>query len=179
VTSKDSNLPIDLTSGQELEIVMTTDGCLGQLNEINFLEHVQVILDMEYTKRGDLSIDLQSASDTTTMLLSERPNDKSTTGFQNWTFMSVHNWGEQPHGQWKLSIRDKAGTSNAGRIKHVTLILHGTRDIPDHVERSHGARVYNHNYNDVVAERTLKSIQNTNEVYRLKKNLAKLRRVLG
>ncbi|KAL4234105.1 Neuroendocrine convertase 1 [Mactra antiquata] len=179
VTSNDSNLPIQLTSGQELEIVMITDGCHGQSNEVNYLEHVQVTLDMEYSKRGDVSIDLISPSDTSTMILSERPNDVSHYGFRNWTFMSVHNWGENPSGQWKLLIRDKAGTSNTGTITNITLVLHGTQTIPDHVERSHGARVYNPDYNEVVAERTLKSVKSIENISRLKKNLSILRRVLG
>lgn len=48
-------------SGQELEIDLQTTGCKGQSNEINFIEHVQIELDMEYTKRGDLAINLTSA----------------------------------------------------------------------------------------------------------------------
>jgi len=49
-------------SGQELEIDLVTKGCRGQDNEINYLEHVEVMLDMEYSKRGDLSIYLTSPS---------------------------------------------------------------------------------------------------------------------
>lgn len=48
-------------SGQELEIELRTTGCRGQSNEVNFLEHVQIELDMEYSKRGDLAINLTSA----------------------------------------------------------------------------------------------------------------------
>ena len=43
---------------------------------------------------------------TETELLSIRPGDHSEKGFDNWPFMSVHTWGEQPAGQWKLTIRD-------------------------------------------------------------------------
>ena len=35
--------------------------------------------------------------------------DLSGEGFKNWTFMSVHNWGEDPRGTWKMNIRDKVG----------------------------------------------------------------------
>lgn len=44
-----------------MEIDLQTTGCKGQSNEINFIEHVQIELDMEYTKRGDLAINLTSA----------------------------------------------------------------------------------------------------------------------
>jgi subtilisin-like proprotein convertase family protein len=40
------------------------------------------------------------------MLLSERENDLSSDGFNNWPFMSVHTWGENPSGIWKLRIND-------------------------------------------------------------------------
>ena len=41
---------------------MSTDGCEGQENEINYLEHVQLVLSMSYTKRGAISIDLYNPS---------------------------------------------------------------------------------------------------------------------
>ena len=50
-----------LRSGQEIEIDLRTTGCQGQSNEINFIEHIQVELDMEYTKRGDIAVNLTSA----------------------------------------------------------------------------------------------------------------------
>lgn len=41
------------------------------------------------------------------MILSERANDWSNEGFNNWAFMSVHNWGENPSGVWKIRINDR------------------------------------------------------------------------
>ena len=41
-------------------ISMETSGCEGQDNEVNYLEHVQVYLDMQYTHRGDIEIYLTS-----------------------------------------------------------------------------------------------------------------------
>ena len=43
---------------------------------------------------------------TETTLLTEREQDKSTDGFKNWPFMSVHNWGENPKGLWTIKIMD-------------------------------------------------------------------------
>ena len=50
-----------LHSKQELTIDLLSHGCDGQSNEINYLEHVEIQLNMDYTKRGDLSIDITSA----------------------------------------------------------------------------------------------------------------------
>jgi proprotein convertase subtilisin/kexin type 1 len=41
------------------------------------------------------------------MLLSERPSDGSKDGFINWSFMSVHSWGENPKGKWSIKILDR------------------------------------------------------------------------
>jgi subtilisin-like proprotein convertase family protein len=43
------------------------------------------------------------------MLLSERTGDHSKDGFKNWAFMSVHQWGENPVGTWKIRIMDRVG----------------------------------------------------------------------
>ncbi|WAR00449.1 NEC1-like protein, partial [Mya arenaria] len=118
VTSINSNLPVEVSSGQELEVVIHSSGC-----------------------------------HTRTLLLSVRPNDRSTVGFQNWTFMSTHNWGEDPHGEWKLIVRDKAGANNTGQINSLQLVLHGTQQLPYHVLQAGGRRIYNHNYNDVIETR--------------------------
>lgn len=39
-------------------------------------------------------------------VLNPRKADKATGGFRNWTFMSVHMWGESPYGKWILVIVD-------------------------------------------------------------------------
>ncbi|XP_052279881.1 neuroendocrine convertase 1-like isoform X2 [Dreissena polymorpha] len=170
-----SNLPKNIASGQEIDITINTSGCQGQHNEVNYLEHVELTLDMTFTKRGDLSIDLVSPDGTQTTLLTERPNDESENGFQNWTFMSVQTWGERPMGAWQLKIRDKYGSGNRGVIKAVQLKLHGTQLLPYHVMRNGGQRKYNDNYNNVVDTR----MSNHGNLELLSKELEKLRKVIG
>ena len=67
---------------------------------------------IDYTRRGDLHINLTSPLQTSTMLLSERPGDYSKDGFKNWAFMSVHTWLENPNGVWKLRINDRVSCLN-------------------------------------------------------------------
>uniref|UniRef100_A0A0R3RJB0 P/Homo B domain-containing protein n=1 Tax=Elaeophora elaphi TaxID=1147741 RepID=A0A0R3RJB0_9BILA len=88
-------------------IKFRTDGCEGQKNEINFLEHIHLILDAHYPIRGHLSISITSPEGTKTQLLSVRRRDKSSAGFHHWPFMSVHTWGENPRGIWQLDIEDQ------------------------------------------------------------------------
>lgn len=76
-------------------------------NHIKYLEHVQLYVTIEYSRRGDLHLNLTSPNGTNTMLLSERAGDNSAEGFINWPFMSVHTWGEDPTGVWTVRINDR------------------------------------------------------------------------
>ena len=52
--------------------------------------------------------------------------------FEDWPFLSVHFWGEDPTGEWQLEISN-AGTKQAsadGILKHWQLVLYGTEDNP-------------------------------------------------
>jgi subtilisin-like proprotein convertase family protein len=53
-----------------------------------------------------LKINITSPHGIETTLLTEREQDKSIDGFRNWAFMSVHNWGENPKGLWRIKIMD-------------------------------------------------------------------------
>lgn len=43
---------------------------------------------------------------TQTTLLTPRDADHSDAGFQEWPLMSVHTWGEDPVGDWRVDIFD-------------------------------------------------------------------------
>ena len=97
-----------MKSGEPVEIDLKSTGCIGEKNNhIRYLEHVQLFVTIEYSKRGDLHLNLTSPSGTNTMLLSERAGDFSSEGFNNWPFMSVHTWGENPSGIWQIRINDR------------------------------------------------------------------------
>ncbi|XP_071636190.1 furin-like protease 1 isoform X3 [Temnothorax longispinosus] len=74
---------------------------------VNFLEHVQAKVSLMAARRGDLQIQLTSPQGTKSTLLAKRPHDISKAGFSQWPFMSVHTWGERPHGTWKLEIHNE------------------------------------------------------------------------
>lgn len=152
-----SALPRYLESRSAVQIVFASDGCQREFERMTpalasirdkqqqptpvaYLEHVQVIVDIEYSSRGSLDIFLVSPSGTVSSLLSRRPLDTSRQGFDKWPLMSVHFWGELAAGKWTLVVRDKNSNSNRGLISNVTLLLHGTSQRPAHMSR--GPRVY-------------------------------------
>ncbi|XP_067231638.1 neuroendocrine convertase 1 isoform X1 [Chanodichthys erythropterus] len=141
--------PRPLKAAGEISIEIPTKACAGQANSVVSLEHVQVEVSIEYTRRGDLHITLTSPSGTTTVLLAERERDTSSNGFRNWAFMSVHTWGENPTGTWTLKITDTSGRmENEGQILSWKLILHGTSEKPDHMQKARVYTPYNAVQND-------------------------------
>lgn len=119
------------STGGNLILELETDACVGTETEINYLEHVQVIVTLNSTRRGDTTLFLVSPSGTRSMILSRRPkDDDSKDGFTNWPFMTTHDWGENPQGKWRLIARFQSDEPQEGWIKRWTLMLHGTRDAP-------------------------------------------------
>ncbi|KAG8180868.1 hypothetical protein JTE90_016882 [Oedothorax gibbosus] len=139
-----SKLPkkISSQSNNEVEVEISSTSCVGTPDEINYLEHVELTLDIDYTLRGALDIYLFSPAGTVSMMLSRRDRDYSSIGFKNWTFSSVHFWGEKPTGKWKVLVRDLTDTDYEGAINSMKLTLHGTKLKPEHMPN--GKKTYNY-----------------------------------
>lgn len=114
-------------------------GRQSQPTPVIYLEHVQLIVDIEYTSRGSLDIFVISPSGTVSTLLSRRPLDVSRNGFDKWPLMSVHFWGETSYGKWTVIVRDKDSQNNRGLLRNATLVLHGTTSRSAHMSKP---RVY-------------------------------------
>jgi len=56
------------------------------------VEHVTVTMNVNHTRRGDLSVDLISPDGIVSHIATTRKFDSATTGYQDWTFMSVAHW---------------------------------------------------------------------------------------
>jgi kexin len=56
------------------------------------LEHVTVTMNVEHTRRGDLSVDLVSPNNIVSHLSVTRRLDNTEAGYDDWTFMSVVHW---------------------------------------------------------------------------------------
>lgn len=111
---------------------------------IKHVEHVEIILDLDYTERGSLEFYLTSPQSTRVQLLGQRPRDKSTKGFKDWSLLSVATWSENPIGTWTLEIVDVSTATNEGILNSVTLRLWGTAEQPEILKS--GPRIYNSNY---------------------------------
>ena len=65
-------------------------------------------------------------------MLLPRPKDKMATSFEDWPFLSVHYWGEDPTGQWTLELASTADhpAKAPGLLRHWQLVLYGTEENP-------------------------------------------------
>lgn len=123
---------------QPLQLEIESDGCAKTGNEIRYIEQVQLVLSIDYSRRGDLTIFLTSPMGTRSCLLPVRSEDSSDEGFHKWPFMTTHAWGEDPRGKWILEIKDGGESrQNTGFLKDWQLVIHGTKEKPEHQNTTH------------------------------------------
>nr|AGC24764.1 prohormone convertase 2 copy 1 [Anguilla anguilla] len=128
-----------IQSGHKLLLSITTDACHGKDNFVRYLEHVQAVVTVNASRRGDLNINLTSPAGTKSILLSRRPRDEdSKVGFDKWPFMTTHTWGEDPRGPWLLEVAFEGDAPQRGVLKEWTLMLHGTQSAPYIDQMVHG-----------------------------------------
>ncbi|XP_013774265.1 neuroendocrine convertase 2 [Limulus polyphemus] len=121
----------EISSNRSLLIHIDTDACKGTDTEVNYVEHVQAVITLNASRRGDVNIFLYSPMGTRSMILSRRPNDDDRhDGFTKWPFMTTHTWAENPRGRWTLEVKFDSQLPQSGYLKEWTLVIHGTRDPP-------------------------------------------------
>ncbi|XP_043281223.1 furin-like protease 1 isoform X1 [Venturia canescens] len=109
------------------QLVLKLD--VRECTEVNYLEHVQAKISLTAMRRGDLQIQLTSPNGTRSTLLAKRPHDNSKAGFNQWPFMSVHTWGEMPHGVWKLEIHNEGRYLDT--LEEWNMVFYGTEKALD------------------------------------------------
>ena len=113
---------------------LTANGCQGNpAGAIDRVEHVQLHLEVSHPYRGDVTISLTSPHGTVSEILKPRPQDSYAKGI-NFTFMTVHNWGEDPRGVWTINVTDVAPLNhrgNRGIVQLWSLTLYGSSPSDD------------------------------------------------
>ena len=107
-------------------IDITTKACKGTRNYVRYLEHMHINVSLAHSSRGAVSIYLVSPMGTRSRVLGRRKVDTKRGSFKNWAFLSIHFWGENPHGKWRLEIESKSVFSKDNFILIEVLPLHVT-----------------------------------------------------
>lgn len=101
------------------EIQYISQGLQSAAETLVFLEHVQVRVNLEVWPRGDLLLTLESPSKTISRLTQHRPIDRfwgHSNNLTDWTILTLHHWGEDPRGSWKLRAELGSGGKREGFI---------------------------------------------------------------
>uniref|UniRef100_A0A3Q2NQA2 Neuroendocrine convertase 2 n=1 Tax=Fundulus heteroclitus TaxID=8078 RepID=A0A3Q2NQA2_FUNHE len=163
--------PHKFQSGNKLVLAINTEACQGKDNFVRYLEHVQAVVTVNATRRGDININMTSPMGTKSILLSRRPrDDDSKVGFDKWPFMTTHTWGEDPRGTWVLEVGFRGDQPQRGVLKEWTLMLHGTQSAPyiDQIVRDYQSKLAMSKKEeleeelDEAVERSLKSLMSKN-----------------
>ncbi|KAF3491813.1 kexin [Arthroderma uncinatum] len=89
------------------------------------VEHVTVTMNVNHTRRGDLSVELRSPSGVISYLSTTRSQDDERAGYADWTFMSVAHWGENGLGKWTVIVKDTQVNEYNGTFVDWRLTLWG------------------------------------------------------
>ncbi|KAH9497819.1 Neuroendocrine convertase 2 [Dermatophagoides farinae] len=122
---------LSIPTNRSLTLNIETNACANTETEVNYIEHVQAVITLNSTRRGDVLLYLISPMGTKSMILSRRPNDDDGhDGFVKWPFMTTHTWGENPRGVWRLEVAHSGPEQQHGFIKEWILMIHGTKEQP-------------------------------------------------
>ncbi|KAK8219745.1 pheromone processing endoprotease [Zalaria obscura] len=108
-----------LTASFEVTEAMLNKANLGRL------EHVTVTMNVEHTRRGDLSVELRSPTGIISHIATNRRNDEFNGGYVDWNFMSVAHWGESGIGRWTIVVKDTNVNEHSGKFTDWRLRLWG------------------------------------------------------
>ena len=93
---------------------------------------IEVMGDEDERKRGDIFFDLTSPNGLTAVILKVRSRDGEKVGYNNWPFMSVMFWGEDPTGEWIINVRTLTSATVA-QVSGVEVTFYGLSSTPDAV----------------------------------------------
>lgn len=113
-------------------------------NNLENLEHVDIRVWIDHSRRGDVEIEITSPNGIKSKLAERRQYDRAHTGFPGWRFMSVKHWcvylvsdllriplidlrrrGENPVGVWTLSVFDQQNIEHTGKVLGWSMALWG------------------------------------------------------
>jgi len=94
-------------------------------NNFETLEHIDIRVWINHTRRGDVTVELVSPHGIKSVLAKGRKHDDANTGFPGWRFMSIKHWGENPIGNWTIQVSD-LNNNNTGLFLGWNMALWGS-----------------------------------------------------
>ncbi|XP_065070414.1 proprotein convertase subtilisin/kexin type 6-like isoform X2 [Rhopilema esculentum] len=105
--------------------------CGGEGKRINFLEHVVMRFSLNFTRRTNLEIEVESPGGSISVLLRSGRIMDSFQEIKNLSIMSLQFWGENPRGRWQIRLRNvKPDPKQNGTLYNWSMKLYGTANDP-------------------------------------------------
>ncbi|KAJ2222843.1 pheromone processing endoprotease [Coemansia sp. RSA 485] len=119
--------PLERSGGESTAVVRTVSITAEQVAaaKMKRVEHVTVVVDMQHDFRGNVEIWLESPHGIRSQLAAVRQRDNSKEGLQDWKFMSVKHWDEDPVGTWSLHVRNALKPKFSGKLKAWQMTVYG------------------------------------------------------
>lgn len=85
-------------------------------NNFETLEHVNIQVWIDHTRRGDVEVEVVSPNGIKSILGGRRAGDDAKTGYPGWVFMTIKHWGENPVGNWTIKVSDLNHANETGKF---------------------------------------------------------------
>jgi subtilisin family serine protease len=118
------SLPTPNNTIQALGANSTINRTFTVNGSITRAEHVTLQLTVTDIPKGNLTITLTSPSPGNTTSTFCIPHSDTLNKFENWKFMTVRSWAENPNGNWTLTVTNNGTTT--GNLTKAELVVYGT-----------------------------------------------------
>ncbi|KAH7889610.1 peptidase S8/S53 domain-containing protein [Phlebopus sp. FC_14] len=99
-------------------------------HNLEAVEHLTIRVWISHTKRGDVEVELISPNGIRSVLAAPRAQDHAQSGFRGWRFMTVKHWGENPIGEWMITVSDQSSDKISGTFHGWRLMFWGSASDP-------------------------------------------------
>ncbi|KAG6916650.1 hypothetical protein DXG01_005936 [Tephrocybe rancida] len=104
-------------------------------NNFESLEHINIQVWIDHTRRGDVEVEVVSPKGIKSILGKKRSGDEAQTGFPGWVFMTIKHWAEDPVGDWTIKVSDQNSTEEEGKFLGWKMKFWGTTIDPHKAEK--------------------------------------------
>jgi len=112
--------------GRGVESKMTITKEMMTEHNLETIEHIDIRVWIDHTRRGDIEVELISPNGIKSKLAGVREFDDATTGYPGWRFMTLKHWGENPLGDWKIKVNDQNDDDHNGSFLGWNLAFWGS-----------------------------------------------------
>ena len=118
------SIPTPNNTIQALAANATVNKTFTVNGSITRAEHVTLQLTVTDIPKGNLTITLTSPPPGNTTSTFCIPHSDTLNKFENWKFMTVRSWAENPNGNWTLTVTNNGTTT--GNLTQAELVVYGT-----------------------------------------------------